>query len=105
MENHQNPGPGPGRPPENPDAGTATSHIHIRTTKNRKRAYSTAAQGGKLTEWIYEQCDPPTREALDKMLKSKGVELSNLEPDSPRAVRLAAEIQKLHEFRRALDKA
>jgi len=44
-----------GRPPR--ESETATGHIHIRTTLDRKSAYVRAARGKPLAEWVTEACD------------------------------------------------
>lgn len=44
-----------GRPPK--EAESATGHIHLRTTMQRKSAYVRAAKPRKLTEWIFEKLD------------------------------------------------
>jgi len=48
-----------GRPPR--ESETATGHIHIRTTLERKTAYVRAARGKPLAEWMTEACDKAAR--------------------------------------------
>lgn len=45
----------PGRPPS--DVTSATAHIHLRVTPERKSAYVRAAKPQSLAEWMTEACD------------------------------------------------
>lgn len=45
----------PGRPPK--DGQTASGHIHLRTTLDRKSAYVRAARPRPLAEWMTDVCD------------------------------------------------
>ncbi len=58
-------GRGAGRPPT--DGESATHHIHLRVTKQRKNCYVGAAHPKSLAEWMTEILDKASHyESLDK---------------------------------------